>query len=251
MHRSNETRPVLAGVAALAEKHGCAVLLIRHLGKSQQDRAIYRGLGSIDFTAAARSVLLAGQDPDNSARRALIHTKSSLAETGASIGYEIRDGIFLWAGISELTAGQVLAPDQAEGETSALDEAKEFLRDILADGPVMTKLIEKQGRGAGISGPTLRRAKTDLKIKAIKQGDCWYWLLTIQDDHLDHVPGNLAAVSVEGRSSRRSYDHLDLDPGTLAGVRAQQDDQGDQESTVREIPEKTASDHVDFGEVRI
>ena len=119
MHRSNETRPVLAGVASLAEKHGCAVLLIRHLGKSQADRAIYRGLGSIDFTAAARSVLLAGQDPNDPAKRALIHTKSSLAETGASIGYELRDGQFLWAGISELTAGQVLAPDQAEGETSA------------------------------------------------------------------------------------------------------------------------------------
>jgi RecA-family ATPase len=56
MHRANAVRPVLAGLANLAEEFKTAVLLIRHLGKSQQDRSIYRGLGSIDFVAAARSV---------------------------------------------------------------------------------------------------------------------------------------------------------------------------------------------------
>jgi hypothetical protein len=227
------------------------VLLIRHLGKSQADRAIYRGLGSIDFVAAARSVLLAGQDPQDPTKRAIIHTKGSLSEQGVSIAYELKDGQFLWAGVSDLTAGQVMQPDQAEGETSALDEAKEFLLNILADGLMATKLIEKQARGAQIKGATLRRAKNDLKIKAIKQGDSWYWSLYTPDDRLDHVPGTLAGVRLEGRSSRRSYDHLDLDPGTLAGVRKQQDDQGDQESTFRGPDEKTVNEQLDFEEVRI
>ena len=75
MHRANEVRPVLAGLAALAEKHKFAALCIRHLGKSGQDRVIYRGLGSIDFAAAARSILLVGQHPDDERRRVLAQQK--------------------------------------------------------------------------------------------------------------------------------------------------------------------------------
>jgi RecA-family ATPase len=63
MHRANEVRPVLAGLAALAEEYDCAIMTIRQLTKSAQDRAVYRGLGSIDFAAAARSIVLAGQEP--------------------------------------------------------------------------------------------------------------------------------------------------------------------------------------------
>ncbi|MEW5934471.1 MAG: AAA family ATPase, partial [Bacillota bacterium] len=54
--RAEQVRPVLARVGELAARFRCAVLLIRHLSKAGKDRAIYRGLGSIDFSAAARSV---------------------------------------------------------------------------------------------------------------------------------------------------------------------------------------------------
>jgi hypothetical protein len=94
MHRANEVRPVLAKLVTLAERYNCAMLLIRHLGKAQTDRAIYRGLGSIDFVAAARSVLMIGQEPDVPAKRAIIQTKNSLATVGPAIGYEIREGKF-------------------------------------------------------------------------------------------------------------------------------------------------------------
>ena len=104
MHRANEVRPILTGIAKLAEEFGCAILLIRHLGKSQQDRAVYRGLGSIDFAAAARSILLAGQDPKNPKNLVLAHSKCSLAEKGPSIRYDLQEGKLLWAGLSDLTA---------------------------------------------------------------------------------------------------------------------------------------------------
>ena len=60
MHRANEVRPLLAALAALAEEYGCMILATRHLTKGTRDRALYRGLGSIDFAAAARSVLVIG-----------------------------------------------------------------------------------------------------------------------------------------------------------------------------------------------
>jgi len=52
MHKGNEVRQVTAGLADLAEKFHCSILGIRHLTKGGRDKAIYRGIGSIDFTAA-------------------------------------------------------------------------------------------------------------------------------------------------------------------------------------------------------
>lgn len=75
LHRSNETRPVLDGLAKLAEAHGCAVLLLRHLSKQSGGKAIHRGLGSIDLTGAVRSEMLAGSLPDDPESRALVRVR--------------------------------------------------------------------------------------------------------------------------------------------------------------------------------
>ncbi len=56
MHRANEIRPLMYRIAKLAEKYGCAILLIGHMNKNSSEKSSYRGLGSIDFQAAARSV---------------------------------------------------------------------------------------------------------------------------------------------------------------------------------------------------
>jgi RecA-family ATPase len=96
MYRANEVRPLLAALVLLAEQYHCAVVCVRHLSKASQSRAIYRGLGSIDFTAAARSVLLVGEEPQDRraggeaaeplvSRRVLAHSKSSLAPKGPSL----------------------------------------------------------------------------------------------------------------------------------------------------------------------
>ena len=166
MHRANETRPVLAKLAALAERHKCAVLVLRHLSKAVATKNIYRGMGSIDFTAAARSVLLAGCDPQDAKRRAIVQIKSSLAPTGAAQGYELKDG-FYWMGISELTANQILGSEKETEKTDKLQEAKDFLTDILKDGPVRKRDIEELAKG--ISNVTLRRASNELGIKSYKK----------------------------------------------------------------------------------
>lgn len=177
MHRANEVRPILSNLATIAEEHKVAVLLIRHLAKGQTNRAMYRGLGSIDFTAAARSVLLVGQDPENPEKRALIQIKSSLAPMGAALGFEILDGEFWWTGLSSLTAEGALAPAPLEEEKSALDEAKDFLLVALVDGPTKPKEVYKQAKSLGISERTLRRARNELGAKAYKDGAEWYWSL--------------------------------------------------------------------------
>ncbi|MCL2337749.1 MAG: AAA family ATPase [Firmicutes bacterium] len=169
MHRANETRPILSKLAALAEHNGCAILLLRHLSKGGTTKAIYRGMGSIDFTAAARSVLLAGCDPQDQTIRALAHIKSSLAPTGRTQGYKLADGFF-WTGISEMTAGAMFGSEIATGEReSKLDDAADWLRAQLNDGPQEKRDLEESAEIKGFSKRTLRRAAEELSIKSYKR----------------------------------------------------------------------------------
>lgn len=169
MHRANETRPVLARLAVLADRHECAVVCIRHLSKASTSKGIYRGMGSIDFTAAARSVLLAGSDSQDPRNRGIVHLKSSLAPAGAAQGYELRDGFF-WTGISDLTASKILGSEIISGKkTGATDEVAEWLQDVLSDGPLEKKEIEQFADDAGFTKMTLRRAREKLEVKTYKK----------------------------------------------------------------------------------
>lgn len=184
IHRANECRAVSAPLAAIAERHGCAILAVRHLGKSRGGgHALNAGLGSIDFTAAARSVLLVGRDPDDEQKRAVVQTKNNLAPIGEAIGYKLEDSQFYWTGTSDLTAGRILAAESDEGERCTITEAVDFLRTALSSGGRDSKAIKAEAREAGISEATLRRAKTRLKIQAKKVGlpgshyQKWIWRL--------------------------------------------------------------------------
>ncbi|HXO41947.1 MAG TPA: AAA family ATPase [Thermoanaerobaculia bacterium] len=119
-YRANEVRAILAPLARLAERHGCAVLAVRHLNKSRGSRSIYAGQGSIDFTAAARSVLLAGCGAAGEVERALVHIKSNLAGVGPTLAYTIDEQGFRWAGASSLRASDLLAPESTGNDLSSL-----------------------------------------------------------------------------------------------------------------------------------
>ena len=110
MHRANEVRPVLKRVAAMAERTGCAVILIGHMNKAQGLKAGYRGLGSIDFRAAARSVLVVGRLKEDPTVRIVAQDKNSLAPEGRSVAFQL-DGAqgFSWKGVCDLTVDDVLS----------------------------------------------------------------------------------------------------------------------------------------------
>jgi 5S rRNA maturation endonuclease (ribonuclease M5) len=171
IHRANECRAISAPLAAIAGRCGCATVAVRHLGKSRGGgNALNAGIGSIDIAAAARSVLLVGQDPDDHSKRALVQTKNNLAPIGEGIGYTLEGGRFYWTGATTLTAGRILSLPLSEEERGARAEAVEFLRSALADGPCPSKEIASEARNAGISESTLRRAKAFLGIRAVKDG---------------------------------------------------------------------------------
>jgi len=177
-HKANEVRGILAPLAALAERQGCAVIAVRHLNKGN-GRAIYRGQGTIDFLAACRSCFLVGENPDDPTEKVLVHTKSNLGPKTPSLTFSIEDGRFTWGKETTITADEILAPPANNDEKSQIDEAVEFLMKALANGPVTSKQIFKDARGSGISERTLWRAKSKIKAKASKEGfqTEWHWSL--------------------------------------------------------------------------
>lgn len=184
-HRANQVRSILAPLAILAQLYGCAIVVVRHLSKGKSARAIYRGQGSIDFTAAARSVLLAGSDKNDRKRHALVHIKANLTAPGPSLGYSITGGSFAWTGESTLTAADLLAEESSSEAAGATSEAREFLREILKDGPVPAKEVLRQAGEVGLAERTLRDAKRLEGVKTVKEGfgkgSTWSWRLPEDD----------------------------------------------------------------------
>lgn len=185
IHRANETREIMSRLTRLAAGHACAIVCVRHLTKGSHDKSIYRGIGSIDVTAAARSVLLVGADAKDRNRRAVVQIKNNLAPVADSIGYSMTDGQFAWTGISDLTAADILAPDGAKRIAHSVEEAMVFLEDTLATGPMNSTDIKEEAKRNGIAERTLYRAKKELGVNARKENwnGGWRWSLPAEKHH--------------------------------------------------------------------
>lgn len=167
LHKANETREVMARLAKLAERQAVAVLAVRHLTKGSRDRAIYRGIGSIDLTAAARSILLVGRDPDDEFGRVLCHIKSNLAPKGDSFKYELRREVkppFRWGETTQLTPADLFKIEKAPS-ASEYTAARDFLIDKLKKEPQPTATVMRDAEARGISVKMLSRVAQDLGVK--------------------------------------------------------------------------------------
>lgn len=175
MHRANEIRPVMKHISELAEKYKCAIILIGHMNKCSMGKSTYRGLGSIDFQAAARSVLIVGRIKDEPEVRVVCQTKNSLAPEAKSIAFRLsEENGFEWIGDYDVAADDLLS-GTAKGTKK--QTAMDFLETILAGGQMQQTAIMHLAEEKGISQKTLRNAKEALDIKSIRLNNQWYWKL--------------------------------------------------------------------------
>ncbi|MCO5164775.1 MAG: AAA family ATPase [Planctomycetes bacterium] len=183
MTSANAVRVALTPLVKLAAERDVCVLAIRHLAKAGRGRAIYRGLGSIDFSAAARSVLRIGQDPSGVGGHVLVHVKNSLGPLGASVEFEIDERHLVWLGRSELTARDLDARPQVGRGRSAVELAESFVEEQLQGGPRPAAEVREAAASAGIAERTLERAQkrlgvTHLRMNAGGRGQGhWVWSL--------------------------------------------------------------------------
>mgnify|MGYP003280099807 FL=1 len=181
MNRANEVRPIFMRLGQVAQRTGCAILLIGHLNKAAGMQSLQRGLGSIDIAAAVRSVMFIGKLKHDPTMRILTHEKSSLAPPGASLAFSLGDeGGFRWVGEYDITADEMLSGIEPQRETKT-QQAKDLICTLLAGGKqVLSEDIDKAALERDIPGRTVRDAKRELgdalKSKIVEGRKKVFWM---------------------------------------------------------------------------
>ena len=181
MNRANEVRPIFMRLGQVAQRTGCAILLIGHLNKAAGMQSLQRGLGSIDIAAAVRSVMFIGKLKHDPTMRILTHEKSSLAPPGVSLAFSLgNEGGFRWVGEYDITADEMLSGIEPQRETKT-QQAKDLICALLAGGKqVLSEDIDKAALERGIPGRTVRDAKRELgdalKSKIVEGRKKVFWM---------------------------------------------------------------------------
>lgn len=183
MHRANEIRPVLKHLGMIAEKYKCAIVLIGHMNKAAGSKSTYRGLGSIDIQATARSVLLVARLRDKPNIRIMAHDKSSLAPAGDAIGFEMtEDNGMVCIGPYDITIDELLSGNEGRGKKK-LDIAENFIKECFGTNKVIpSNEILMEAAKRSIKRNTLLSAKKKLGITSDKEKAedgtiYWTWIM--------------------------------------------------------------------------
>lgn len=199
-HKNAEVRRGLQPLVDLAMDMRCALLGITHFSKGTGGRdPVERLTGSLAFGALARVVLVAAkhqaEGDDGRTVRLFCRAKSNIGPDDGGFEYDLRQGeldthpgIFAsavaWGEAVEGPARELLATANStgdDGEGGTMADAKQFLADLLADGPMPTKAIKADADGAGYSWATIRRAQKTIGVEAAREGfgkgGTWAWKL--------------------------------------------------------------------------
>jgi putative DNA primase/helicase len=181
-----DVRGVLTPLTTLAIETKVAIISVMHFNKKiDVTNALLRISDSLAFGAVARHVYGVIDDTENE-RKLFVRAKNNVAAKTKNKTLAYRFGARM-VGKDEDTGDDIMAPYvlwepqyvdvtaveamQAAVESkspAARDEAKKFLSDILAKGPVLKTEIEEAAEANGIAEKTLYRAKSDLKVIAVK-----------------------------------------------------------------------------------
>jgi putative DNA primase/helicase len=189
-HKNAEVRAMLAPLAALAAEHAVAIVAVNHLSKGVGGKSIYRPMGSLAFAAAPRAVWHVGRDRDDSSRRFLLPVKMNISPDATGLAFRIIDGGVEWE--SEpipMHADDLLATetDRQTSDAPEREQAEQFLRELLAAGPVLAVDVQRHAGECGFCAATIRRAKKTLRVVVKREGfgvgGKWHWTLPSIDAH--------------------------------------------------------------------
>lgn len=175
MHRANEIRPVMTYLASVAERTGCTIVLIGHMNKAQGMKSTYRGLGSIDLVAAARSVIVIAKDKSNPDIRVIAQIKNSLAPIPKPCAFKIIDGGDIqFIGEYDCDVEDLL---MGIGNNAEYNEAVNIIRTELENGEKPQREIMKKISHLELSQNKISKIKKSLNIESVKRGNIWFWTM--------------------------------------------------------------------------
>lgn len=179
MNRSNEVRPVMQNIANIAKEFNAAGVIVRHLRKSpaggSSGKALYNGMGSIDFTASVRNELATSEGKDGT--KYLNHIKHNIGPEGKTIVYDITDDEFHWGGQIEPFKSAPIS--KISRKYASEDRARQFLHDLLKDKPegVLSGDVYLAAKAAGIAERALRNARATVAMVSKHGSAGWVWKL--------------------------------------------------------------------------
>ena len=190
-------RAALQPLMDLAQERHAAILLLRHLNKKVGGPSLYRGGGSIAFSAACRLNWLVGRNPRRRDQYVLAQHKNNLGPPQPSLSYTFTAqpaGLprLDWLGPSPWSAAQLVARARP---SHSRDRAAAFLREYLKDGPRAVADLWPAARKRRLSKGTLNRAKNDLGVRCHRVAPFTpnqksYWLLPGQELPPEAEPGH-------------------------------------------------------------
>ena len=195
-HKDHSVRLALDPISRLARETGATILGITHVGKSRSGDFTSRVLGSVGFTAAARSVLALMRDPDDpeEQRLCLGLAKSNYAGMSSTptlslevrsenvqVGEEVANvGKVVMLGETSRSIADLLS-DSDDGDKDDRNEAESWLRAFLLErgGEALAGDIQAACRKDGLSFDVLKKRKKSLGIVSSKAGmkAGWVWTL--------------------------------------------------------------------------
>jgi hypothetical protein len=162
MNRANQIRPIMDKLRAIARDEDCAILIIEHLNKALGQKALYRGIGSVDMVAAARSVLMIGYHPAETDTRVCCQIKTN-NRRGDAIEFKIdSNGVFTWQGTSTVTLDEMTLAEGLFSDTSQKDPILEGIKALITANPngwsgTATKLSSEISKLTGVTVMTPQR----------------------------------------------------------------------------------------------
>lgn len=195
-YKDSDVRRVLMPLGNLAQETGAMILLIVHLNKRTDGGAQQRFSGSTAWTAAPRVGFMVAEDPSTK-QRYMLPVKNNIGDDRLGYGYHIAEKLvkyggqvfksscIVWDQTTRWSVDELLAPPKAN-KSNVVDDAKAFLEDELVNGPLPVDQIMNSAKAAGISWPSVNRAKKTLPISSTKIGDGWIWTLFSRKE-TDHV----------------------------------------------------------------
>lgn len=172
---AGRARKLMRRLSSWAEAYDCAIVLIGHMNKREGAKGLYRGLGSIDVVAAARSVLQVERDSEDPDIRIVSQIKNSLESSGGNIRFEIQPNSgFKWLSCDN-TNHSVGGSYNSMSFSTKQEEAAYVISQLLKEKDVASKEIFFILSERGISEKTARAVKEDLGIQAYRSNRRWFW----------------------------------------------------------------------------
>lgn len=168
MNRANEIRPLFRHLSTIAERTGCAIVLIGHLNKSSGSQSDYRSLGSIDIAAAVRSILFVEKVEKEKEQdiRVVYQQKDSLAKKENPVAFSLGEEGLNWLGEYDISIEDLLMGKAGTKKETKLEKAQKLILELLTKRKVMClEELEAELLAYGISSRTGRDARKQLESR--------------------------------------------------------------------------------------